>query len=264
MKVSGIYKIENAIDGKVYVGSAVNLAKRRRDHFAALAINKHINYHLQRAWNKYGAENFLFVELELCTRDQLITREQYYLDTLNACAFGYNIAPTAGSSLGRVHSEDTKKKISGKAIGRITGPCSDERRKNISLGHIGKKQTEEHNRKAIEGRLRNGGYHHTAESRKKISEAQKGKVKPAGMGEKVSMALTGRPKSPEHRQHLSESKIGKPGTPHTAEWKRKMSESHKGVVLSFESIQKMRETKRRNFLLKKQIQDQQTGISVGL
>jgi predicted GIY-YIG superfamily endonuclease len=51
---SGIYVIANTINGKVYVGSAVHLAARIRDHSMRLSRGIHPNGKLQRAWSKYG------------------------------------------------------------------------------------------------------------------------------------------------------------------------------------------------------------------
>lgn len=56
--VSGIYCIWNLKDGKIYVGSAVDLKERLHQHYKELTTNQHFNQHLQRAWNKYGEKNF--------------------------------------------------------------------------------------------------------------------------------------------------------------------------------------------------------------
>lgn len=70
-------------------------------------------------------------------------------------------------------------------------------------------------------------------------------AKPYGFGEKISKALTGRKRSPEHCKHLSESKKGKPspykGIPRTEESKQKISRSLQGHKRSPESIAKSRE-----------------------
>jgi len=253
MKHTGIYKIENLIDAKVYIGSAIDISSRWRKHVSELNLSNHSNTHLLHAWNKYGAENFRFIEVELCEPCQLIVREQHYIDFFNACGEGYNICPIAGNTLGTKRSVETKKILSAKACARVHRPHSEETKRKIAQAHMGKKQSDEHNRKAVEGRLRKGPYRHTEERKKKISLATKGVPKPFGMGAKVSAALTGRPQTLEHRQHLSESKKGKPGKPNSPETRRKISESNKGKVLSFESIQKMKETKRRQFELKKTV-----------
>ena len=64
MKKSGIYRIVNKINGRVYVGSAVNLISRKMDHWKTLRAHRHRNRFLQRAWDKYGEENFDFVVIE--------------------------------------------------------------------------------------------------------------------------------------------------------------------------------------------------------
>ena len=42
-KKSGIYQIRNLVNGKIYVGSAVNLRARMQSHFGELKNNKHNN-----------------------------------------------------------------------------------------------------------------------------------------------------------------------------------------------------------------------------
>ena len=56
---SGIYKIENIINGKLYVGSTNNYIGRRNTHICELKNNKHVNRHLQSAWNKFKENNFI-------------------------------------------------------------------------------------------------------------------------------------------------------------------------------------------------------------
>jgi group I intron endonuclease len=64
MKKSGIYKIINVINNRFYVGSAVDLRRRKTRHFSELRTGKHNNAHLQAAWNKYGEKAFTFVIVE--------------------------------------------------------------------------------------------------------------------------------------------------------------------------------------------------------
>ena len=92
---SGIYAIENTVNGKIYVGSAVNLGRRFKDHRVHLNQGKHHSLKLQRAWNKYGAAVFVFKILEaIKNHNELVLREQYWIDTLDVLGdFGYNICP---------------------------------------------------------------------------------------------------------------------------------------------------------------------------
>lgn len=76
----GIYKITNNIDGKSYYGSSKNIRKRWLKHKNELNKNKHINILLQRAWNKYGEDNFIFSVVEECDVENLLIIEQKYLD----------------------------------------------------------------------------------------------------------------------------------------------------------------------------------------
>lgn len=74
-KVSGIYSIRNTINGKIYVGSAVNLYKRRLNHLSTLRRNTHKNPHLQASFNKHGEDSFEFITLEKCNSDSLVSKE---------------------------------------------------------------------------------------------------------------------------------------------------------------------------------------------
>ena len=78
--------------------------------------NRHSNIHLQRAFAKYGlAASGRFVVLKFCTPEKLIKLEQKYL---NLVSDKYNICPTAGSTLGRKHTEESKAKIGIASRGR--------------------------------------------------------------------------------------------------------------------------------------------------
>lgn len=84
-KQSGIYFIKNKNNGKVYVGSSVDITKRWIDHKYKLKLGIHINKHLQASWKKHGAHNFLFiVEKDLTgqTEEQILAEEQTYIDRL--------------------------------------------------------------------------------------------------------------------------------------------------------------------------------------
>lgn len=108
----GIYKISNSVDKKVYVGSACDLYRRSKEHFKMLSENKHDNPYLQNAWNLHGGGNFSFEIIELVLdRTDLLKREQYWMD-ITKCyerAYGYNISPTSGSTLGLKHTKEARR-----------------------------------------------------------------------------------------------------------------------------------------------------------
>lgn len=76
----GVYRIKNVVNGKCYYGSSKNVEKRWSRHKRELINKTHINCILQRAWDKYGGENFLFEIVEECNIDILLEVEQKYLD----------------------------------------------------------------------------------------------------------------------------------------------------------------------------------------
>lgn len=99
--VSGIYKITNLVNGKIYVGSSCNIKRRWDEHKYELSHNTHSNGHLQKAYNKYGKNNFSYEIIEECDENDLLKREQYYLDILKPFTHtenGYNIQKIAGGT----------------------------------------------------------------------------------------------------------------------------------------------------------------------
>jgi group I intron endonuclease len=142
----GIYCFTNKINGKIYIGSSINLTTRFYKYY-------HIDNLMQRntpiysALLKHGFSNFSLSILEYIIEENEnpIVREQYYLDLLQP---DYNVLTTAGSSLGykhteetlkyfkeRVPSEKTRNNLSLAATGRI---LSEEIREKISSKHKGK------------------------------------------------------------------------------------------------------------------------------
>jgi hypothetical protein len=109
--LSGIYCILCVPTGKVYIGSAVDLFERFSDHMTGHASNRH----LQNAIAKYGLSCFVFYVVELCKPDQLLSREQFYLDLFFSTLerkFIFNVALVAGAPMtGRNHTAETKAKL---------------------------------------------------------------------------------------------------------------------------------------------------------
>lgn len=181
----GIYKIINKHNDNFYIGSAVNLKRRKARHFSELRHNKHDNKHLQNAWNLYGESNFEFTVVELVEdKASLYEAEDRWLNGHVGKLYCYNLgmaaispmlglcgplSPTYGyrhtaearakigaASIGRVVSAETRAKRSKKLKGRI---ISQEQRQQISATLMGEgnfwygKQRPDHGakvRKAIE------------------------------------------------------------------------------------------------------------------
>lgn len=138
---SGIYQIRNLVNGKLYIGSAENLQRRKCTHLNELRNSKHHSNRLQNAFNKYGEENFIFEVIEFCEdKNKLIEHEQYWIDRFETYnkEKGYNICDKAGKPKnlkGYKFSEEHNKKISEAKTGI---KLSEEHKNNVSLGRTGK------------------------------------------------------------------------------------------------------------------------------
>ena len=183
----GIYQIRNLVNDKRYVGSSIDIKKRKREHFNTLKSCRHRNSHLQRAWNKYGENAFIFEVLFTCVPSMCINYEQQVMDQWNP---EYNMNPTAGSNLGRKfgdetkdklrkintgkkHTKETKDKMSRAHMGMV---ASDKTKAKISKAALGRKvstKTKEKLSDAAAGNTHWLGRKHTEETKIKISETKR-------------------------------------------------------------------------------------------
>ena len=89
-KISGIYRITNLKNGKTYVGQAVDVAERWRQHIKrGIGADPPTQNKLYPAMLEDGVENFTFEVLEICQAAQLTEREKYYTDVFQANSYGY-------------------------------------------------------------------------------------------------------------------------------------------------------------------------------
>ena len=167
----GIYKIENLINGKVYIGQAIDLNHRRIRHFSDLKCNRHENQHLQNAYNKYGKDNFIFKVLLYCEPFELTRYEQALVDITSNI---YNIClECVNSCKGITRSERFKKNLSDIFTGHtgyFTGrQHTEESKKKMGDGNRGKKRTPEQIITLSEAHKGNPGFW----TGKKLSEEHK-------------------------------------------------------------------------------------------
>ena len=86
---SGIYKITNNKNGKVYIGQSQNMFLRRKQHFISLRYGHHENKLMQADWNR-DSKGFRFDIVEYCSIDKLNEREKYWIEKYNSIESGYN------------------------------------------------------------------------------------------------------------------------------------------------------------------------------
>lgn len=140
-----IYKIENKINKKCYIGFTDNYTRRFKDHkrFAKYGIlTKFYN-----ALRKYGEENFKWdiIYISSDKEDTHTIMEQLFIDLYNSINNGYNQKEggKGGSLKGRIlppKSSEECKKISERQIGR---KLSEETKNKISQANKGNKFTKE-------------------------------------------------------------------------------------------------------------------------
>lgn len=174
---SGIYKIVNKKNSKCYVGSAFNFDKRFVLHRHYLNRNKHHSIKLQRAWNKYGAENFEFQIIEVCSKKVISKREEFYIKCCNSYHKGYNCSPFASGHSPKL-KESTKKKISV-AAQRV---ASDEEERQ--------RRSERAKKQHAEGKLGKKTFKNGGPSSEKISKGLKQSAKFKAHYKKLRAAQT--------------------------------------------------------------------------
>lgn len=104
---SGVYRIRNTTNNHCYVGSAVNIDQRWRAHRHALRKHGKAPPKLQHAWDKYGESAFAFEVVEVCSREDTLVCEQFYIDLEKPY---YNTRPMAHSNLGVRWSDEVNRK----------------------------------------------------------------------------------------------------------------------------------------------------------
>lgn len=228
MKNCGIYEIVNTLDGKRYIGHSKRLEERWAEHRRDLIANCHFNPYLQNAWNKYGQNAFVFRVLEFCPERVLLKREQGYLDTYFDTGMLYNIAREA-------HCPP-----------RIKKPLSDEARAKRSTARKGKpRPLSEEGRRRLSEKSK-------LSPKSEAFKAQQGVGKPHSP-ESIARGLEKRRSRPrtEAEEHAHDSTRGKPsGRKHSPETLAKISATHKGKIVSPESIAKGIATRAANKLKK--------------
>ena len=159
---SGIYCIENLINGKKYIGQAVSLKNRMFEYHK----NSHV---LNKAIKKYGNENFKRYVVEYCEgKERLSLLETYFIVYFHSHVSegGYNISWGGISPMiGRNHSKETieqiRKNTSGEKNHNFGKPKSKETKEKLRQGQLGEKGS-------------NYGKHPSEETKKKYKESRLG------------------------------------------------------------------------------------------
>lgn len=151
---SGIYTITNIVNNKIYIGYTKNFYARKHSHFSALNHNRHYNYFLQKSYNKYGKDNFIFEVLVECdTIEILPSIENYWCNILNThnMKYGYNIAFTNPTGYNQ-YSKESRLKLSKALTGRKHTELSKQRMSESAKGRIFSEETLDKISKSMKGK----------------------------------------------------------------------------------------------------------------
>ena len=100
VKPAGIYQVKNTVNGKVLLPSSLNLEGPLNRHKFMLKIGSHTNQTLQKEWNEFGPDAFVFEILEevkmkddpnFNLQDELTLLEMIWLEKLQPVENGYNL-----------------------------------------------------------------------------------------------------------------------------------------------------------------------------
>jgi group I intron endonuclease len=180
-----IYKVENKISGKVYIGQTIHtLETRKNTHLKMVEVGKSKFY---KALKSYGVDNFDWVVIDTATtKDELNQKEIHYIREYNSIENGYNMVDGGTGGYNKYAVIANKLKRKGKTfeeiystteiITKIKSNLSNrmvEHNKTYGFDKIDKEKQREIARKGAY-KLVEMGYTHSEETKKKISEAQKG------------------------------------------------------------------------------------------
>lgn len=201
-----IYKITNKINGKIYIGKHIDRSKNAADDYMGSGIT------IKKAQKRYGIENFTKDILEECTKENVNSREIFWIDKLQSTNhnIGYNIAK--GGEGGDTFTHNPKAEILRKQFSeRVKGD------KNPNFGKNHSKKRKQQIRKANTNLIYwNNG---------KINKRSK-----SCPGEGWVRGILVSQESAELRSKTHKGKISSfKGKHHTTEAKAKLSKSHKGI-----------------------------------
>jgi group I intron endonuclease len=119
-----IYKIQNVIDGRMYIGQTVNPQQRKKRHF----WKNNGCVKLRNAIQHHGRDNFVFSILCWCENKAAANEaEELLIELANTRVDGYNITPGgygtgAGADnpfFGQRHSAELKKRLAEARRGQV-------------------------------------------------------------------------------------------------------------------------------------------------
>lgn len=224
-----IYKITNKENGKFYIGSTIDIAKRKRAHFRQLKKGEHHCFHLQRAYEKYGKESFelTYKEIEVDNEDKLRLLEERYINYCWNSGKLYNVSKKGcGGDLISYHPKN-------KEFRELQSKINRDRYANLS-----DEEKLRHSENLKSEKNPNYGHRWPKELRERVSRERKEyyRTHENYIKGKTFEEVFGEEKAKELKRRISERsklKVGEKnsfyGRHHSDELKKRFSEKRKGI-----------------------------------
>ncbi len=225
--ISHVYIITHVPTMRYYIGKANNPYKRWDDHVATSRRKnrtKPVSY-LHKAIQKHGLDEFEFEVIEsLHTEELALHQERLWIEFFRSTekGIGFNITAGGAGAIGYRHTDDAKAKIGAASVGNkhnLGRVASEETRKKLSACRIGAPL--------------HPGWKHTDEAKLKIASASASQGEESKSKRKTSMA-SWRNRSSKCKKDSSRNCFcsdadmpvhGNKGKKRTAESRKKMSEA---------------------------------------
>lgn len=138
--MTGIYKITNLQNGKIYIGQAVDINRRWSEHKSHSFSPKHVSYNfaIHRAIRKYGIESFSFEVLEECDENQLNEREIYWIQKFNSKNCGYNMTDGGDTCANGINRKVCQYSLDGKFLASFSAIRLAARETGVDHAAIGR------------------------------------------------------------------------------------------------------------------------------
>ena len=235
-KKSGVYKIVNTKNNRIYIGSAKEFKERHKGHVTSLTRRTHYNKFLQNDFNKCGEDAFIFEVLEVTTKDKTERRtieENYinkYYDDQKQC---YNVRKKTIINNGpwSYTPKETREKLSIINKNAWARDVNGERRKKTSEQFKKMWEDPEYRKWKLDKQT---GRKNTEEQKKRMSESAHNRKPDSEETKRIkSLAAKKRFEDPIQREHLAE--LSRNRKPVTEDTRRKLSEAHKGKACKEET-----------------------------
>lgn len=202
-----LYEIRNIINGKRYIGRTCEPEKRWYRHRLELNKGTHHSIYLQRAWDKYGEENFVFNILDTReTLEEIQLLEESYICELNENLYNVSTQSSGGDLISyHPNHDEIVERVKESILKRVENMTEEERQEK-SESVMGEKNPN----------YKHGKYSKAEKERRREEWSKKSNKEKYGhvawnKGLKLGPGFYP-PKSEEARKHMSEAQQNREGT----------------------------------------------------